>query len=150
MALLTDEHRAQIGSELSCVTVHVSRRDIQKYASATEQELSKYIAGDEAPPMFIFNLFTEIAALDQLRADGLVNSGRGVNLPLNRVMAGGTEIHQHRAIRAGDELIGTRKLIDLYEKEGKSGPLIFRVSELAIQTTDGEPVINEVQTSILR
>ena len=60
MALLTDEHRAWIGTADEPVTVEVTRRDIQKYASATEQQQQKYISGDEAPPMFIFNLFSTI------------------------------------------------------------------------------------------
>ena len=36
---------------------HWSRRDIVRYAIATEQVQQKYLDGDEAPPMFVFNLF---------------------------------------------------------------------------------------------
>ena len=151
MPLLTDEHKAWIGTEESRVTVEISRRDIQKYAAATEQQLDKYIAGDEAPPMFIFNLFSEITALAGLREDGLARVGiAGPKLPLKRVMAGGTTIHQHRPITAGDVLVGTRTIVDLYEKEGRSGPLIFTVRELAITTEDGEAVMEEIQTAIAR
>ena len=129
----------------------MSGRAIQKYAAATGQQLEKYLDGDEAPPMFIFNLFSEIPPLADLREDGLARGGgSGPSLPLKRVMAGGTEIRQHRPIRAGDVLIGARKVIDLYEKEGRSGPLIFTVRELAITTEAGEPVMEEVQTSIAR
>lgn len=149
MALLTDTHRAAIGTEVSRETVQVTRRDIQKYASATEQQQQKYIDGDEAPPMFFYNLFNQIPALAELRADGLAPRG-GPDLPLNRIMAGGIEIEQHRPIRAGDELVGVRRITDIYEKTGKSGPLIFVVRELAVHTTDGDPVMHEVQTSIVR
>ena len=151
MSLLTEEHRALIGREEGQVTVEVSRRDIQKYSVATEQRRPEYLRGDEAPPMFIFNLFSEIPELANLRADGLPKgAGTGPRLPLKRVMAGGTEIHQHRPIRAGDVLVGTRKVIDLYEKEGKTGPLIFTVRELAITTSEGERIMEEIQTAIAR
>lgn len=151
MALLTDEHRAYIGTVEGEVTVAVSRRDIQKYAAATEQQQPKYLAGDEAPPMFVFNLFSEIAALADLREDGLARGGAGgPRLPLKRVMAGGTEIRQHRPIRPGDVLTGRRRVVDMYEKEGRTGPLIFTVRELAVTTADGEPVMEEIQTSIAR
>ncbi len=151
MPLLTDEHRAWIGTADPAVTVEVTRRDIQKYAAATEQQQVRYLQGDEAPPMFIFNLFSEIPALNKLRADGLARGGgAGPKLPLKRIMAGGTEIQQHRPIRAGDVLTGTRRLKDIYEKQGNSGPLIFMVRELAIIDGQGAPVMTEIQTSIAR
>lgn len=151
MALLTDEHRAWVGTAEDPITIEISRRDIQKYAAATEQRQQKYLNGDEAPPMFIFNLFSLIPQMENLRDDGLARSGAaGPKLPLKRIMAGGTEIRQHRPIKPGDVLTGTRKVIDLYEKEGSSGPLIFTVRELAITNARGEPVMEEIQTSIAR
>lgn len=151
MALLTDEHRAWVGTAEDPITIEISRRDIQKYAAATEQRQQKYLNGDEAPPMFIFNLFSLIPQMENLRDDGLARGGAaGPKLPLKRIMAGGTEIRQHRPIKPGDVLTGTRKVIDLYEKEGSSGPLIFTVRELAITNARGEPVMEEIQTSIAR
>jgi len=151
MGLLTDEHRAYIGTEEGRVTVEIARRDIQKYAAATEQLLEKYLAGDEAPPMFIFNLFSEIPALADLRADGLARGGgHGPKLPLKRIMAGGTEIHKHRPISPGDVLGGSRRASAMSDEAGQSGPLIFTVRELAITTESGERVMEEIQTSIAR
>ncbi len=151
MALLTPAHTAWIGRTETPITVEVSRRDIQKYAAATEQLAEKYVRGDEAPPMFIFNLFSPIPQLAELREDGLSRAGSsGPRLPLKRIMAGGTEIRQHRAIRPGDVLTGTRRLVDLYEKQGSTGPLIFMVRELAITDAQQRPVMEEIQTSIAR
>ncbi len=151
MGLLTDEHRAWIGKAEPSKSVEVSRRDIVKYAVATEQKQQKYLDGDEAPPMFIFNLFGSISQLDNLRQDGLARgSGQGPSLPLKRVMAGGTEIHIHRPIRPGDKLVGTQRISDMYEKEGSTGPLIFTVRTLTVTTDSGEPVLDEVQTGIAR
>lgn len=149
--LLTEAHRAWIGHEDPPVTVEVSRRDIIKYAIATEQQLPKYLAGDEAPPMFIFNLFGPLRPLGELRADGL---GRGLasgpKLPLKRVMAGGVELRLHRPIRPGDVLTGVSRIVDLFEKAGSSGPLIFTVRELRVSDANGEPVLEEIQTGIAR
>ncbi len=151
MALLTDEHKAYIGTEEHTITVEVSRRDIQKYSVATEQRQEKYLKGDEAPPMFIFNLLSEIGTLENYRVDGLAKSrSRGPRLPLKRVMAGGTELYLHRPIRPGDRIEGTRKIIDMYEKEGSAGPLIFTVSKLTVVTVSGDPILDEIQTGIAR
>ncbi len=151
MGLLTDEHRAWIGHAEEPVTVTVNRRDIVKYAIATEQTRADYLAGDEAPPMFIFNLFGKLVQVAGLRPDGLPRGGAaGPKLPLRRVMAGGTELRIHRPIRPGDVLTGVSRIIDLYEKEGASGPLIFTVRELAVTDADGAPVLEEIQTGIAR
>ncbi len=149
--LLTDEHRAWIGKTQSTGPVEVSRRDIMKYAAATQQLQQKYLEGDEAPPMFIFNLFGAIVAPDRLRDDGVpAGTGPGPKLPLPRIMAGGTEIRMHRPIRPGDHLIGTNRITDMYEKQGSTGPLIFTVRTLAVTTTEGEPILDEIQTGIAR
>ena len=150
-SLLTEEHLAWIGHEAEPVQVEVTRRDIVRYALATEQVLEKYRRGDEAPLMFVFNLFSPLRGPDELREDGLPRgSGAGPKLPLRRVMAGGTEIVQHRAIRPGDRLTGVHRIRNLYEKEGRQGPLIFTERELVVTDADGEPVLNEIQTSIAR
>ncbi len=150
-ALLTDAHRAWIGKTEEPVTVEVSRRDIIKYSVATEQIQHKYLVGDEAPPMFVFNLFGPLSELQNLRTDGLPKGqGLGLRLPLRRVMAGGTELRPYRAICPGDRLIATRRITDLYEKQGSTGPLIFTVRTLNITNEAGEPVLDEIQTSINR
>ena len=149
--LLTDAHRGWIGHEDPPIDVEVSRRDIVKYAIATEQLQDKYLRGDEAPPMFIFNLFGAPRPISELRTDGLPRGGgAGPKLPLARMMAGGMELVQHRPIRPGDRLTGTRRIVDIYEKEGSQGPLIFIVRALVVKAADGEPVLEETQTAIAR
>ena len=147
-SLLTDEHRAWIGKTEAPVEVEVGRRDIIKYAIATEQLQQKYLNGDEAPPMFIFNLFGPLRQVGEMRPDGLARGGDGPKLPLKRVMAGGTELLIHRPILPGDRLVGTQAITDMFEKQGMTGPLIFTVRTLEVKTIDGEPVLDEIQTSI--
>ena len=87
--LLTLEIKDWIGRSDTPVRLDVSRRDIQKYAIATEQRVEKYQRGDEAPPMFLFNAHSPLVGLDQLRSDGLTVDALLPDLPLKRVMAGG-------------------------------------------------------------
>jgi len=151
MNLLTKEHRSWIGQEEPAVSVDISRRDIQKYAAATEQLNDKYLNGDEAPPMFVFNLFTEIQQLNNLRSDGLARgTAPGPSLPLKRVMAGGIEIKQYKPIKPGQTLNGVRRITDIYEKEGRTGPLIFTVRNLTVTDEKGDLVLEEIQTGIAR
>lgn len=148
--LITPEIRAWIGHSEPVHRIEVTRRDIVKYALATEQRLDKYKRGDEAPPMFLFGALRPVVPLDELGPDGIPRQTLLPDLPLKRVMAGGTKIRYQRPVKPGDVLVGTRTLADIYEKKGSSGPLIFIVHELKIETESGEPIMQETQTRIIR
>ena len=75
MSLLTPEIISWIGHSEPPITVEVSRRDIVKYAIATEQARQVYLDGDEAPPMFAFGLFRPMVSLDEFGPDGLAPMG---------------------------------------------------------------------------
>ena len=148
--LITPEIRAWIGRSESIPRIEVTRRDIVKYASATEQRLDKFRRGDEAPPMYLFGALRPVVPLEQLGPDGIPNHALLPELPLKRVMAGGTKIKYHRPVKPGDVLVGTHTLTDIYEKKGSTGPLIFIVYELKVATESGEPIMDETQTRIIR
>ena len=148
--LLAPEHLSWVGTKQPPVEVEVTRRDIIKYSIATEQIQEKYLQGDEAPPMFIFNLFGALKPLSEMRVDGLPRGGAGPKLPLKRVMAGGTELKLYKPIEPGDQLIAVQRITDLFEKAGSSGPLIFTERTLEEKTRTGQLVLQEIQTSIAR
>lgn len=148
--LITDDMRAWIGRSDPPQRFEVTRRDIIKYAIATEQRLDKYRRGDEAPPMFLFGADRPLAALAELGPDGLRRDTLTPELPLKRVMAGGIKQRYYRPIRPGDVLLITRTLTDIYAKQGASGPLIFIVYEILVSTENGEEVMRETQSRINR
>ncbi len=149
-SLLTADLLAHIGRSTPPKTELVTRRDIRKYSIATGQRIQKYLAGDEAPPMFHIALFWDVVELDQLTPDGLSIDSLLPKFPLERAMAGGLKIDYHKPILAGDVLIATRTLTDIYEKRGSQGPLIFYEVVMNVETESGEPVLTETATRILR
>lgn len=148
--LLTAELLAHIGRTEPPKKELVTRRDIRKYSVATGQRLQKYIDGDEAPPMFFFPMFWEVVGLDQLRPDGIYEDTLIPEFPLKRAMAGGVEIDFHRPAFPGEWLIARRTLTNIYEKQGSSGPLIFFEVTMQVETEDGEAIVTEKRTGILR
>ena len=148
--LVSEEAQAWIGKSDNPVEVEVTRRDIIKYSIATEQRLDKYTSGDEAPPMFVASLFREIIPIDDLGADGLPPASLVPDLPLRRVMAGGVSFRFRRPVKPGDVLIFNRTLSNIVGKEGKTGPLIFVTYSITCETKDGEAVLDQEQTRILR
>lgn len=149
-SLLTPEIRSWIGRAQPPITEEITRRDIRRYAAATDQRLDKYLDGDEAPPLFHVGFFREFRRMAELEPDGHVADPLTPPVPLKRIMAGGNDVTYHRPIRPGDRLTATRTLVDIVEKEGRTGPLIFLVTETEIRDAAGEPVLTERYTRIMR
>ena len=150
MSLLSEELLSNIGRSSEPQRELVTRRDIRKYAVATGNRQQKYLDGDQAPPMFHVPLFWDVVPLDQLTPDGVSVDTLLPKFPLEKAMAGGLEITYHKPVYPGDWLTSTRTLTDIYEKQGRSGPLIFYEVVMEIRDDDGEQVITEKTTRILR
>ena len=149
-SLLSEELLANIGRSDTPRHELASRREIRKYAVATRQRLAKYLAGDEAPPMFHFVLFWDVVELDKLAPDGTSVDTLLPIFPLKRAMAGGVKIDYYKPIMAGDQLVATRTLTNIYEKTGSQGPLIFYEVVMKVEDESAEPVLTETTTRILR
>ena len=148
--LINDELRATIGCQSEPRRELVTRRDIRKYAVATGNRQRKYLDGDQAPPMFHVPLFWDVVELDQLREDGVSVDTLLPKFPLDKEMAGGLDIEYHKPVYPGDWLTATRTLTDIYEKQGRSGPLLFYEVVMEVANDEGELVIREKTTRILR
>ncbi|NKB99366.1 MAG: hypothetical protein GKR90_12850 [Pseudomonadales bacterium] len=148
--LLTEETLSAIGRRTEPQRELVTRRDIRKYSVATGNRQQKYVDGDQAPPMFHVPLFWDVVSLDDLSPDGVSIDSLLPRFPLEKAMAGGLKIEYLKPIYPGDWLTSTRTLTDIYEKTGASGPLIFYEVLMEIVDDDGEMVIRELTTRILR
>jgi len=148
--LISENARSWIGRSGEPQRIEINRSDIVKYAIATEQRQEKYLKGDEAPPMFMYGALRPLVPMDELGPDGISVDKFLPELPLKRVMAGGTEMTFHRTVHPGDVIVATRSLSDIIEKQGSTGPLIFVVYDLQVETEAGELVMEERQTRILR
>ncbi len=148
--LLSEELLSNIGKQSEPHRELVTRRDIRKYAIATDNRQRKYLDGDQAPPMFHVALFWDVVELDKLSPDGVSIDILLPKFPLEKAMAGGLNIEYHKPVHPGDWLTATRTLTDIYEKEGRSGPLIFYEVVMDIVNDDGDLVIREKTTRILR
>ncbi len=150
MSLLSPELLQNIGRQSEPRRELVTRRDIRKYAVATGNRQRKYLDGDQAPPMFHVPLFWDVVELDELSPDGVSIDTLLPKFPLEKAMAGGLKIEYYKPIHPGDWLTATRTLTDIYEKSGRSGPLIFYEVVRDVVDDAEQLVIREKTTRILR
>jgi acyl dehydratase len=157
-SLIPQEALALIGKESAPITREVYAKDIRRFCYAVGDlnplYLDEAFAGETrfggiiAPPMF-FDIPTVLEhSQEELRADGLPLDGLLPPIKAARSMAGGNEIEFFKAVRIGDRITRISKIADIYEKEGRSGPLVFTIIENRYSNQDGELVAVDRMTAI--
>ena len=117
----------------------VDKRHIRQFAEAIGDRNPLYVdekyakstiyGGIIAPPSFPVAIGAE--------------SGQGIELPLDysRMLHGEQEFIYQRPIRPGDRLYCQMKVTNVYEKEGKNGPMQFLVMDTEMKDVAGELVV---------
>lgn len=151
--LLTDEARAWIGREFDMPEFTVSELDIRRYAAAIGGPVPPQQGADAIPlaaqPLLYTALTRPVLAPDDLTVDGL-SEDRRAPVGEGRVMFGGIDVELVRALKAGDRVRGRRRLVSLEEKEGRRARFVLATWRTEYADADGEPVIRETSTQILR
>jgi acyl dehydratase len=73
-----------------------------------------------------------------------------ISIPLPRLLNGGNQVEVYQLARPGDRIRAKSKYVDIYQKEGKSGPLVFILVETVYCNQKGETLLKALQTHILR
>lgn len=160
--MITEAARAWAARDYPDSSFLVTARDIHKYASAIGETDRIYYDSEAAqaagyvdvvaPPFFPYVIRMHAAHLvgrDQLEPDGSAT----VDVPpleTTRAMAGETTIDLGEPVVAGDLVTVTKKIIDMYEKGGRSGALVFVTMEFVFTNQRDELVAREQFTRIYR
>ena len=126
------------------VTYRVSHREIARFNAAIRGELPP-VENDpdpndnEAPivanPLILRSFIT--APFDPPFPD-----------PFHDVLDGGSRFDFVWPVVAGDEITVVRKMKDIFEKSGRFGPMLFKVTEVSYVDSGGELVATQESTSI--
>ncbi len=159
--VITPEARQWAARDYPDVQVAITARDIAKFAHATGETDPTYFDAEAAraagyrdvvaPPMFYLLLRSEpyhLRPRDELERDGSPSEDIPP-LALTRAMAGETELTFDGRFVAGDMVTCRKRLADLTEKQGRSGPLAFLHFEYRFDV-EGHTVVCERFTRILR
>ena len=173
MPLLSSSVLALIGAEAPPqeATHPVEAGEVRRFHHATMDAAPRYwdpaapgarrAGGVVAPPGFPVHAVRRAAAepdpLDAADGGGLGGVGRTlrpglppIDLPLTRLLNGGYEYELFRYARHCERIVCRSRYRDIYEREGRDGPMVFVVIEDAYATSDGEPLLRVTNTMILR
>lgn len=162
MDLITEEARAWARRPRPGFRYQVTPQDIARYARAIGANDPIHYEPDAAraagyadvvaPPLFPYVIRMQaynLIAREQLEPDGSP-SADVPPIAARRAMAGETHLELGEPVVAGDVVTVKKRLLHLYEKEGKSGPLVFVQTEYLFTRDDGALVAREVFTRIYR
>ncbi|MBZ9894355.1 MULTISPECIES: MaoC family dehydratase N-terminal domain-containing protein [unclassified Mesorhizobium] len=171
---ITDEVKALIGleSEWEEGCDPVERGQIRRHFQATMDNDPVYwddahAAGTKfgsvvAPPLFPLHVLRpapgtpdpfERAAKDpdfDGSVRGLMKGLKPLPIPLTRVLNGGNEVEIYQQAKPGETVRVRSKYLDIYQKEGRTGTMVFLLTETVYTNGDGELLLKAIQTRILR
>ena len=161
---LIEELRARIGVESPTITLPaVTREQIARYCYAVDDVNPLYLDEEEAaagphgrlvaPPLFSVGPSFPPASLSDLRPDGLPSSDSDPlrpPVPGGQTRLTGASFEFLRPIQVGDMLTSRSRLADVYEREGRSGTMVFSVRETSLTDETGGPVrVERVTTAAI-
>ena len=171
---ITDEVKALIGleSEWEEACDPVEKGQIRRHVQATMEEdpifwdeeyaASTKYGGVVAPPLFPLHALRppagtkdpfERAATDpdfDGSVRGLMKGLKPLPIPLTRVLNGGNEVEIFQLAKPGERIQVKSKYLDIYQKEGRTGTMVFLLTETIYTNEKGEKLLKAIQTRILR
>lgn len=171
---ITDDVKGMIGYETDWIEAYdsVDGSALRRFHQAvmdddpvywkSEHAVTTKYRGLVAPPLFPLHAFRRPPGTpDPLRRvtedpdfDGVTRDfGLGLPpppIPLPRLMNAGNEVVVCRLARPEDRIRARSRYVDIYQKEGKSGPLVFILVETVYRNHKDETLLKSLQTIVLR
>ena len=139
--VVTPEMRAFVGQSTRPVTYEVRARDIAEFEAAISGGLPE-VAGDGCLGKDVDALGTIVRTFLSAPFDPPFPE------PYHDILDGGSEYVFHRPIRAGDRVTVVRTIKDVYSKNGRLGPMLFKIAEVKYSAPDGDLFATQKSTSI--
>lgn len=144
--------RSLVGKEFPPYAVTVERGKIKEFARALG-DLSPFYLDDEvgraspwgdviAPPTFPISFRDERAGTAALLLE--------LGTDISRVLHGEQELELFRPITPGETFLCRTKILDVYEKTGRSGSMAFVVRETAVVDRTDAVVATLRHTTVIR
>jgi acyl dehydratase len=139
------------GKEYPPYTVTVERGKIKEFARAIG-DLSPFYLDDRvgrasewgdiiAPPTFLTTF------RDEGETGGML---RDLGVDIGRILHGEQEFEYWKPIRPGETYLCRGKVLDVYEKTGRSGPMAFVVRETVVTDADNDIVAKMRHITVVR
>lgn len=143
--VITDDIKSFLNAESEPVYYQIERQSIYNFSNATGDKNPLY--NDEifarssiygtliVPPLFI-------RSLRPMKYDPLFPE------PFSHILDAGSKFFFIHPIRLGDTICVVKKLVDIFEKDGKMGKMLFRKTEITFKNQFDQVAAKEFNTII--
>ena len=144
-SIITDEIRSAIGLESIPVTYDIERHAIERFA---------YAVGDPNPLYFDDAAAKESSHSDLIAPPTFFRSLLPGDYPtpfpepFAHILDGGSSYKYLEPVRVGDQITVVRKIIDLFEKHGSIGAMLFKIAEISYVNHLGVLTATQTTTTI--
>ena len=135
-SLITDDLQGLINVEFGPIEHEIEKGMVSKFAEAIED--ANPLWQKVAPPTFPV----------VLRLEGFFEKLSTVKCSASRLLNGGNELEYYKPIKVGEVISVTGKLIDLQERAGRIGKMLFMTLELIYKNQKDEVVATGRSTLI--
>ena len=136
LAEVVERARARIGTEGGRRETVVEAGHLRRFCEAIGDANPRWQV--EAPPTFLVAISSETLDLPEALA-----YGKGW-------LNGGDSFRHREAVRVGDTIAAVTRLVDVFEKQGATGAMLFLVSETTLTNQHGRVVATITGTRIRR
>jgi hypothetical protein len=167
---ITDAVRALVGAESEFIEAPhlVEASEVRRFHQATLDENPRYwdatasrYGGPLAPLGFPVHAFRRapgtadpLDSMDVPDFDGVQRQLRpglpAVDLPFKRLLNGGYQYRFYRYAEIGDRILVKSRYKDIYQRQGKAGPMIFILIEDQYVTHAKNTLLTTINTMIMR
>ena len=171
--VITPEVTALIGTRSTVVAWDaVERSEVRRFAQAImdpdpiyyddEAARARGLPGVVAPPLFPLYAFRFPPVNDDALAGAAASDDfhggaflprlglPDIPVPQKGLLNGGNDIEFFRYARIGDRLTAQCELVDIYEKTGRSGVMVFVEMAMTFTNQDGDVLLHNKQIEIRR
>lgn len=139
--------RSVLGVESAPITYDVEKGAIRKFAEAIGDDDPIYYDEQAAQAAGFKTLIAPPTFLCTFRAQDLPD----LKIQFGRVrLNGGNEYEYYKPIHAGDTITVTAKYVDVTERTGRTGKMVFVITELTFKNQQGDVVAKGRNTGIMR
>ncbi|HET7339855.1 MAG TPA: MaoC family dehydratase N-terminal domain-containing protein [Methylomirabilota bacterium] len=135
-------NKGLIGREFPPFVVTIERGKIKDFARAIGDPNPFYLDDRVGQASEFGDVIAPPTFMTTFREAGGDNAEflRELGTDISRLLHGEQEFELHRPLRPGDTLLCRSRIVDIYEKTGRSGPMGFVVRETAATDQSGEIV----------
>ncbi len=143
--VISAELRSFIGVESNAVTYEIERHAVERFACAIGDPNPLYSDREYAESTSLGGLIAPPTFFRSLLPGGYP---KPYPEPFAHILDGGSKYRYNEPVKVGDQITVVRKIIDLFEKHGRMGTMLFKISEIAYTNQTGRLVATQTTTTI--